>query len=115
VFSARRLLLAVLLVAAAVIWAKINKPIEGETLLVLSRNHGITTADMLSVVLLAMAVVVAWPSRRPARPSRPAPPISPPTGPPAGPPDGYGTTAPTAYRPAAPGRPPGTTAGPSRR
>ena len=33
-------------------------------LLELSRRHGVTTADLLSVVMLAMAVVIAWPSRR---------------------------------------------------
>jgi hypothetical protein len=90
VFSARRLLLAGLLVVAAVIWAKIDKPIEGRTLFVLTQNHGLTTADLLSVVMLAMAVVLAWPDRR-------------------------GTSARTASPPAAPGRPPGTTAGPVRR
>ena len=67
VFSARRLLLAALLVVAAVIWVRINKPVEGEVLLELTRRHGVTTADLLSVVMLAMAVVIAWPSRR-ARP-----------------------------------------------
>jgi hypothetical protein len=80
VFSARRLLLAGLLVVAAVIWVRINKPVEGEVLLELSRRHGVTTADLLSVVMLAMALVIAWPSRRPrsvpttAPARRPSPP-----------------------------------------
>lgn len=69
VFSARRLLLAGLLVVAAVIWVRINKPVEGDVLLELTSRHGVTTADLLSLVMLAMAVVIAWPSRRPPRPS----------------------------------------------
>ncbi|MEJ2862459.1 hypothetical protein [Actinomycetospora flava] len=79
VFSTRRLLLAALLVVAAVIWVRINKPVEGEVLLELTRRHGVTTADLLSVVMLAMAAVIAWPSRRrpvpspQPRPSRPEP------------------------------------------
>ncbi|WP_328305262.1 hypothetical protein [Actinomycetospora sp. NBC_00405] len=70
VFSARRLMLAALLVVAAAIWVLINKPVEGEVLLELSRRHGVTTADLLSVVMLAMAVVIAWPSRRRERPAQ---------------------------------------------
>jgi len=73
VFSARRLLLAALLVVAAMIWVRINKPVEGRTLLELTQNHGVTTADLLSVVALAMAVVLAWPSWRRADPPRVAP------------------------------------------
>jgi hypothetical protein len=59
----RRLLLAALLVVAAVVWVRINGPVEGRTLLVLSRNHGVTSADMLSVLALAGAAVLAWPAR----------------------------------------------------
>lgn len=82
VFSARRLLLAALLVVAAVIWVRINKPVEGRTLLELTSSHGVTTADLLSLVALAMAVVIAWPSwRRPApRAARPAAPPEAPWG-----------------------------------
>lgn len=82
VFSARRLLLAGLLVVAAVIWVRINKPVEGEVLLELSRRHGVTTADLLSLVMLAMAIVIAWPSRRP-RPVSAAAPVRRPSSPPA--------------------------------
>ncbi|WP_433783308.1 hypothetical protein ACQPX6_25050 [Actinomycetospora sp. CA-101289] len=77
VFSARRLLLAALLVVAAVIWVRINKPVEGRVLLELTSRHGVTTADMLALVALAMAVVIAWPSRRPPAPPRAAPPAAP--------------------------------------
>lgn len=108
VFSARRLALAALLVVAAVIWTRINKPIEGEVLLELTRRHGVTTADLLSVVMLAMAVVIVWPSRRPRpqprRDVRQAPP-----------PPGRGTTAPIASPRVVPVPPPGTRGGPSRR
>ena len=107
VFSARRLLIAALLVVAAVIWVRINHPVEGRTLLVLADNHGITTADLLSVIALAMAVVIAWPSRRPPRPT---PFVTPGAGS-----AGYGTSAPSVSPPGAPGRPPGTRAGPVRR
>ncbi|GAA4750127.1 hypothetical protein [Actinomycetospora chibensis] len=68
VFSARRLMLAALLVVGAVIWVRINKPVEGDVLLELTSRHGVTTADLLSLVMLAMALVIAWPSRRPPRP-----------------------------------------------
>jgi hypothetical protein len=78
VFSPRRLLLAALLVVAAMIWVRINKPVEGDVLLELTSRHGVTTADLLSLVALAMAVVIAWPSRRPPAPPRAAPPAAPP-------------------------------------
>ena len=48
---------------AAVVWVRINGPVEGRTLLVLSRNHGVTSADMLSVLALAGAAVLAFPAR----------------------------------------------------
>lgn len=74
VFSVRRLLLAALLVVAAVIWVRINGPVEGRTLLVLTEGRGVTVADLLSVVALLMALVLAWPSWRPPQQHRaPAP------------------------------------------
>lgn len=63
-FSARRLTLAALLVVAAVIWVGINKPVEGQVLFELTSRHGVTSADLLSLIALIMAVVIAWPSRR---------------------------------------------------
>ena len=105
VFSARRLLLAGLLVVAAVIWVRINKPVEGEVLLELSRRHGVTTADLLSVVMLAMAVVIVWPSRRRERPAPVAAPRAP--RPSARPPTARPAPAPgCAAAPGAPGRAP---------
>ncbi|MEJ2866357.1 hypothetical protein WCD74_01185 [Actinomycetospora sp. OC33-EN08] len=87
----RRVLLAVLLVVAAVIWVRINGPVEGRVLLELAEERGITTADLLSLVAVAMALVLVWPSRRradpepyrghhaqrPPSPARPAPPQQP--------------------------------------
>ena len=58
----RRLLLAALLVVAAVVWVRINGPVEGRTLLVLSPTHGVTSADMLSLLALAARHVVVRPS-----------------------------------------------------
>lgn len=58
-----RLVVAVLLVVGAVIWLRINKPVEGPTLFELTRNHGVTVADLLSVGMVLLAVVVAWPTR----------------------------------------------------
>jgi hypothetical protein len=107
VFSARRLLLAALLVIAAVIWVRINKPVEGRTLLELTSNHGVTTADLLSLVALAMAVVIAWPSWRPPAPPRAMPPAAPPAAPwGRGPGPTYGGDR---VESSGPGRPPGST------
>ena len=62
-----RRVVAALLVVLAVVWLFVNRPVEGPTLLVLSRNHGITAADLLSVllVLVAVALVVPRRARRP--------------------------------------------------
>ena len=110
VFSARRVVLAVLLVIAALIWVKINHDVEGRVWLTLTQNHGVTTADFLSVIAVLMAVVIAWPTRRAPEPTQVAalPGVSPWQA-------GHGTSGPSGSPPAAPGRPPGTTAGPARR
>lgn len=41
----------------AVIWPVTNGPLEGHTLMVLARGHGITVSDMLSVVAIIVAAV----------------------------------------------------------
>lgn len=56
--------LAGLLTVAAVLWLGLNKSVEGPTLLVLSRNHAIVAADLLSVLLVLVAVVLVLPRRR---------------------------------------------------
>ncbi|WP_433802971.1 hypothetical protein [Actinomycetospora sp. CA-084318] len=97
------MLLAILLVLGAVIWVRINGPVEGRVLLELAEERGITTADLLSLIALVMAVVLAWPSRsapgsprrddalqplatRPAAPQQPPPGTPRRPGPPSGPP-----------------------------
>jgi len=47
--------LAVGLVAAAGVWVLINGPVEGRVLLVLTPDHGITVADLPSIVALGIA------------------------------------------------------------
>jgi hypothetical protein len=59
-----RRLLAAVLVVAAIAWLLLNKSVEGPKLLVLSRNHAITTADLLSVVLVLVALGLLWSTRR---------------------------------------------------
>jgi hypothetical protein len=48
---------ALALVPLAGTWALVNQPLEGRLLLALSWNHGVTTADLLSVAAL---MVAAW-------------------------------------------------------
>ncbi|HEY2224018.1 hypothetical protein [Actinomycetospora sp.] len=59
-----RRVLAAVLVAAAIAWLPLNQPVEGPKLLVLSRNHAVTTADLLSVVLVLVALWLMWSTRR---------------------------------------------------
>jgi hypothetical protein len=47
--------LAVGLVAAAGVWVLVNGPVEGPVLLVLTPSHGITVADLPSMVALVIA------------------------------------------------------------
>lgn len=59
-----RRVLAAVLVVAAIVWLPLNKSVEGPKLLVLSRSHAITTADLLSVVLVLAALGLLWSTRR---------------------------------------------------
>ena len=54
-------LTAALLVVVAVLWLFVNGPVEGPVLVVLDAQHGVTTADLVSVfaVLLAGALLVS--------------------------------------------------------
>lgn len=54
-----------LLVAGAA-WSRLNKPFEGATLLAVSRNHGLTIADLVSVATVVLAVWVVAAQRRAA-------------------------------------------------
>lgn len=53
-----RLVLAGVLVVVALAWLPLNKPVEGPKLLVLSETHAIVTADLLSVLLVVVAIVL---------------------------------------------------------
>jgi hypothetical protein len=55
--------LAAVLVVAAIVWLPLNKAVEGPKLLVLSRTHAVTTADLLSVVLVLVALGLLWSTR----------------------------------------------------
>lgn len=47
--------LVVNLVGAAILWLRTDKPIEGSTLFVLGPRHGLTVADLLALLPLAVA------------------------------------------------------------
>jgi hypothetical protein len=55
VSKAVRLSSAAGLVVLGLIWLVIDKPVEGRTLVRLSYNHGITEADLLSLLLFFVA------------------------------------------------------------
>jgi hypothetical protein len=59
-----RRVLAGVLVVAAILWLPLNQPVEGPKLLVLSRTHAVTAADLLSVVLVLVAFGLLWSTRR---------------------------------------------------
>jgi hypothetical protein len=52
-----RVVAAAALVLVGIIWLRINKSFEGPTLVILSTNHGITAADLISALLF---LVAAW-------------------------------------------------------
>jgi hypothetical protein len=60
----RRWTWAGLLVVAAVAWLPLNKVVEGPKLVVLSPDHAIVAADLLSVLLVLVAVGLVLPRRR---------------------------------------------------
>ena len=56
--------MAVGLVAAAGAWVLVNGPVEGHVLLVLTRTHGITVADLPAVGAVVIAGLLYWSSYR---------------------------------------------------
>lgn len=60
-----RLATAVVLVGVAVIWVRVNSPFEGPVLIVFTRNHGLTVADLPSIAAVVVAVLLVWTGRRP--------------------------------------------------
>ncbi len=59
-----RTVVALALVVFAVIWVLVNGPFEGPTLVVVTPDHGLTVADLLSLVAFAVAAVVLLTGRR---------------------------------------------------
>jgi hypothetical protein len=59
--------LVVNLLGVAVLWLRTDKPVEGATLVVLAARHGITVADLLVALPLAVALwlSVSGPGSRP--------------------------------------------------
>ena len=55
-----RIAVAVGLVAAAVLWALVNKPVEGPTLIAFDNSHGLTLGDLPSVAAVILAGVLIW-------------------------------------------------------
>jgi len=62
---------AISLVAGGLVWLLVNSPVEGPVLLVISRRHGITVADVASLAAFAAAGILVWRRRRPHRPPSP--------------------------------------------
>lgn len=52
------------LVVVAVIWVLVDGPVEGATLVVVTPDHGLTVADLLSFAALAVAAVLLVSGRR---------------------------------------------------
>ena len=54
-----------------VLWLWVNKPVEGDILLTLTQHHGITTADLFSVLCFSLAAFGWNRSRRTRQQARP--------------------------------------------
>lgn len=54
---------AVALLVAAIVWVFVNGPVEGPVLLLLSPKHGVTVADLGSVVAVLAAAALLLASR----------------------------------------------------
>ena len=55
---------AVALAVLSVLWVLVNGPMEGPTLLVLSRHHGVTGGDLTGLVGLGLAAYRGFTDRR---------------------------------------------------
>lgn len=62
-----KLTVAALLVVAAVLWVLFNGPVEGRTLIVVTPNHGLTEADLLSVAAVGLASILVLTDRHQLR------------------------------------------------
>ena len=54
---------AVVVVSVGLLWMLVNRPVEGPVLVTVARTHGLTVADIPSVVLFVVAGVIARPQR----------------------------------------------------
>lgn len=55
---------AVVLVLVAVVWILVNGPVEGPVLIVFTKNHGLTVADLPSLAAIGVAALLVWPRSR---------------------------------------------------
>src|SRR4051794_35981415 len=62
--TVRKRTAAAILVLAAVVWLFVNGPVEGPILVVFSAQHGVTVADLASVLAVLVAGVLVASSRR---------------------------------------------------
>lgn len=59
------------LVLVSVGWLVVNGPVEGDTIWVFDRTHGLTVADLFGLAGVAIAVLVQFSPRRPERRRQP--------------------------------------------
>ncbi len=55
-----RIVVALGLVAAAVLWLLVNKPLEGPTLIAFDDTHGLTVGDLPALAALVLAGLLIW-------------------------------------------------------
>lgn len=53
-----------MLVVAAVVWVRVNGPVEGPVLVVFDADHGLTLADLPAIAAVVVALVLVRPRRR---------------------------------------------------
>jgi hypothetical protein len=59
-----RILTSVVLTIAAVVWLRVNNPVEGRILVVVTPNHGLTEADLPALAILLLAALLVLTGRR---------------------------------------------------
>jgi hypothetical protein len=65
VFTPRtRILTGVVLAIAAVVWLRVNNPVEGRILVVVTPNHGLSEADLPALAVLIVAALLILTARR---------------------------------------------------
>ena len=66
-WRSRGLLGPALVLLLAILWLLADRPMEGPTLWVADRGHGLTLADLLSPICVIVAAAVVRPRRRQSR------------------------------------------------